>query len=72
MDNLYLIHEGLPEQLSYPVARPTRDAIVQAYGYAHRRMLAAGTAFMVLGFVWVGITRNLNAKTMAQTKGNVF
>ncbi|PCG98484.1 Major facilitator superfamily domain, general substrate transporter [Penicillium occitanis (nom. inval.)] len=72
MDNLYLIYESLPEQLSYPVGSPTRDAIVQAYGYAQARMLAAGTAFMVLGFVWVGIMRNLNVKTMTQTKGNVF
>lgn len=72
MDNLYLIYESLPEQLSYPVGSPTRDAIVQAYGYAQTRMLAAGTAFMVLGFVWVGIMRNLNVKTMTQTKGNVF
>jgi hypothetical protein len=72
MDNLYLIYESLPEQLSYPVGSPTRDAIVLAYGYAQTRMLAAGTAFMVLGFVWVGIMRNLNVKTMTQTKGNVF
>lgn len=72
MDNLYLIYESLPEQLSYPVGSPTRDAIVQAYGYAQTRMLAACTAFMVLGFVWVGIMRNLNVKTMTQTKGNVF
>jgi hypothetical protein len=34
-------------------------------------MLIAGTAFMVLGFIWVGMMRNLNVKNMTQTKGNV-
>ena len=70
--DLMLIYESLTEQLSYPVGTPTRDAIVDAYGYAQVRMLAAGTAFMVLGFVWVGMMRNLNVKNMTQTKGNVL
>lgn len=66
------IYEMLPTQLSYPVGSPTRTAISEAYGYAQVRMLAAGTSIMVLGFVWVGIMRNLNVKTMTQTKGNVL
>lgn len=70
--NLMLIYESLVEQLSYPVGSPTRDAIVQAYGYAQTRMLIAGTVFMVLGFIWVGMMRNLNVKNMTQTRGNVF
>lgn len=70
--DLLLIYESLTQQLSYPVGSPTRDAIVDAYGYAQVRMLAAGTAFMVLGFIWVGMMRNLNVKKMTQTKGNVF
>ncbi|KAJ5905488.1 uncharacterized protein N7473_002404 [Penicillium subrubescens] len=69
---LMLIYESLVEQLSYPVGSPTRDAIVEAYGYAQTRMLIAGTVFMVLGFVWVGMMRNINVKNMTQTKGNVF
>lgn len=72
MANLDLIYESLPEQLSYPVGSPTRDAIVNAYGYSQPRMIIAGTVFMVLGFVWVGIMKNLNVKNMTQTKGNVF
>lgn len=71
-DDLNLIYESLTEQLSYMVGSPERDAINQAYGYAQTRMLAAGTAFMVLGFIWVGMMRNLNVKTMTQTKGNVL
>lgn len=72
MPNLSLIYSSLPQQLSYPVGSPERNAIVEAYGYAQPRMLAAGTAFMVLGFIWVGMMKNLNVKNMTQTKGNVF
>ena len=67
-----LIYGSLTQQLSYPVGSPTRDAIVDAYGYAQVRMLIAGTVFMVLGFAWVGMMKNLNVKKMTQTKGNVF
>ncbi|KAF9895316.1 hypothetical protein FE257_000220 [Aspergillus nanangensis] len=72
VENLYLIYSSLPEQLSHAVGTPARDAIVAAYGYAQARMLAAGTAFMVLGFLWVAMIRNLNVKNMTQTKGNVL
>ncbi|KAJ5963378.1 Major facilitator superfamily domain general substrate transporter [Penicillium vulpinum] len=72
MPNLALIYSSLPQQLSYAVGTHERDAIVEAYGYAQPRMLAAGTSLMVLGFIWVGMMRNLNVKNMTQTKGNVF
>jgi MFS family permease len=72
MANLYTIYESLPIQLTYAIGTPERDAINAAYGYAQVRMLAAGTAFMVLGFVWVGMMKNLNVKTMSQTRGNVL
>ncbi|KAJ5990887.1 siderochrome-iron transporter MirB [Penicillium canescens] len=49
--DIALIYEGLLAQLSYSVGSPTRYAIVKAYGYAQTRMLASGTAFMVLGFI---------------------
>ncbi|GFF58861.1 siderophore iron transporter mirB [Aspergillus udagawae] len=70
--DLDLIYKSLPTQLSYPVGSAIRTAIVEAYGYAQARMLIAGTAFMVLGFIWVGMMRNLNVKNMTQTKGNVL
>ncbi|KAH8700910.1 siderochrome-iron transporter MirB [Talaromyces proteolyticus] len=72
LPNLSLIYESLPEQLSFPVGSPTRDAIVSAYGYAQVRMLAAGTAFMVLGFIWVGMMKDINVKNKTQTRGNVL
>jgi MFS family permease len=70
--NVALIFESLPTQLTYAVGTEVRDVLNEAYGYAQVRMLAAGTAFMVLGFIWVGMMRNLNVKEMTQTKGNVF
>jgi MFS family permease len=70
--DLDLIYKSLPTQLSYPVGSAIRTAIVEAYGYAQARMLIAGTAFMVLGFIWVGMMRNLNVKNMTQTRGNVL
>ncbi|KAL3484192.1 major facilitator superfamily domain-containing protein [Aspergillus germanicus] len=72
MPNVALIFESLPTQLTYAVGTEVRDVLNDAYGYAQVRMLAAGTAFMVLGFIWVGMMRNLNVKEMTQTKGNVF
>ncbi|KAI6907539.1 MFS general substrate transporter [Hortaea werneckii] len=72
MADLPVIYSSLVQQLSYPVGTPERDGIVAAYGYAQPILLAAGTAFMALGFIWVGMMRNLNVKTMVQTKGNLF
>ncbi|KIX05780.1 uncharacterized protein Z518_03752 [Rhinocladiella mackenziei CBS 650.93] len=72
LPDLLTIYGSLPVQLSYPVGSPERLGIQKAYGYAQARMLAAGTAIMVLGFVWVAMMRDLNVKKMSQTKGNVF
>ncbi|TQW00270.1 siderophore iron transporter mirB [Cordyceps javanica] len=72
LGNLTTIYSMYTVQLSYPWGSPTRDAIVKSYGYAQPRMLAAGTAFMALGFLWVGMIKNMNVKKMKQTKGNVL
>lgn len=66
------IYGSINTQLSYAVGTPERLAIQKSYGYAQARMLAAATGIMVLGFVWVGMMRNLNVKKMSQTVGNVF
>ncbi|KAL4926713.1 MFS siderochrome iron transporter MirB [Aspergillus undulatus] len=72
MSNIAYISGDLSTQLQYPVGSEVRNVLEDAYGYAQVRMLAAGTAFMVLGFIWVGMMRNLNVKNMTQTKGNVL
>ena len=72
LENLADIYGDIEVQLSYPKGSAERIAIQQAYGYAQTRMLAAGTAVMALGFVWVALIRNLKVSEMKQTKGNVF
>ncbi|KAB8237529.1 MFS siderochrome iron transporter MirB [Aspergillus alliaceus] len=72
LPDLATIYSSLPTQLSYPVNSPERIGIQKAYGYAQTRMLAAGTGLMVLSFVAVFMMRNMNLKTMSQTKGVVF
>ncbi|KAJ5201660.1 uncharacterized protein N7498_006323 [Penicillium cinerascens] len=72
MPEVATIYASLPAQLAYPVGSPERLGIQLAYGYAQTRMLAAGTAIMVLGFVWVAMMKDLNVKKMTQTKGTVL
>ncbi|KAF2220759.1 siderochrome-iron transporter MirB [Elsinoe ampelina] len=70
--SLPLIYGSLVQQLSYSVGSPERDAIVGAYGHAQAVMLAVGTSFMVLGFFWVALIKDVDVRKMSQTKGNVF
>ncbi|OAA71423.1 siderochrome-iron transporter MirB [Cordyceps fumosorosea ARSEF 2679] len=72
LPNLMTIYSMYTAQIAYPWGSPTRDAIIKSYSYAQPRMLAAGTAFMALGFIWVGMIKNINVKNMSQTKGNVL
>ncbi|KFY32146.1 hypothetical protein V493_00480 [Pseudogymnoascus sp. VKM F-4281 (FW-2241)] len=71
MPDLQTIYASLPAQLAYKVGTPERLAIQQAYGYAQTRMLAAGCSVMVLGFIAVAMIRDINVKTMSQTKDNI-
>ncbi|EON98860.1 putative mfs siderochrome iron transporter protein [Phaeoacremonium minimum UCRPA7] len=72
LDDIASIYGDLDVQLSYPKGSDERIGIQKAYGYAQTRMLAAGTAIMVLSFIWVALIRNLNVSKLKQTKGNVF
>jgi hypothetical protein len=66
------IYGDIEVQLSYAKGTAERIAIQKAYAYAQTRMLAAGTAIMVLSFIWVALIKNYNVSKMGQTKGNVF
>lgn len=70
--NLDSIYEELDTQLSYPIGSAARLAIQDAYGYAQTRMLAAGTGIMVLGLVWMLLIKNIDLRTIEQTKGMIF
>ncbi|KAF4551973.1 MFS siderochrome iron transporter B-like protein [Elsinoe fawcettii] len=72
LPSLPLIYGSLVQQLSYPVGSVERDVIVGAYAHAQAIMLASGTAFMALGFIWVAMIKNVDVRKMTQTKGNVF
>ncbi|CAK7226143.1 hypothetical protein SBRCBS47491_006130 [Sporothrix bragantina] len=72
LPDLASIYGSLPVQLSYAPGTPERLGIQLAYGYTQTRMLAAGTAIMVVGFAATALMRNLNVKTMTQTRGNVL
>jgi len=66
------IYSDIETQLSYEPDSPVRLAIQEAYGYAQTRMLAAGTAIMILGFVSILLIRNINVSKINQVKGTVF
>ncbi|KAI5459006.1 major facilitator superfamily domain-containing protein [Mariannaea sp. PMI_226] len=71
-DSIADIYGDIEVQLSYEKGTPERFGIQQAYAYAQTRMLAAGTAIMVLSFIWVAMIKNYNVSKMAQTKGQVW
>lgn len=72
LPDLVTIYGSLPAQLAYAPGTPERLGIQLAYGYTQTRMLAAGTSIMVVAFAAVFLMRNLNVKTMTQTRGNVL
>ncbi|EXJ54875.1 uncharacterized protein A1O5_12941 [Cladophialophora psammophila CBS 110553] len=66
------IYGDLTVQLSYPMGSPAREAIMEAYGIAQRRMLIAGTSVMGLALFFVLMIRDINISKNAQVKGVVF
>ncbi|CCH43271.1 Siderophore iron transporter [Wickerhamomyces ciferrii] len=72
LDAVADIYGDIEVQLSYEKGSLERIAIQKAYAYAQTRMLAAGTAIMALGFIWVALIRNYKVSEMKQNKGNLF
>lgn len=72
LPNLLLIYGDITTQLSYPIGSETRLAIQHAYGDAQVRMLAAGTAVWVVGFIGVIMWRDINVIGIKQAKGHVW
>ncbi|EHK45528.1 hypothetical protein TRIATDRAFT_128042 [Trichoderma atroviride IMI 206040] len=70
-ENLLLIYESLPTQLSFPVGSPERTAIQHAYGDVQQRLMIAGTAVWVIGVVSVLMWRDIKVINIKQTKGQV-
>lgn len=63
-------------QMSYPDGSPERDAIVGAYGDVQRKMVIAGSVFILPCIVAIFMWKNINVKNIdkekSQTKGNVW
>ncbi|KAF2101793.1 MFS general substrate transporter [Rhizodiscina lignyota] len=72
IDDFATIYGDLTTQLSYPKGTPVRDAVIGAYGVAQQRMCIAGTAILVLGFVWIAMWKDYKVSEMRQVKGRVF
>jgi hypothetical protein len=65
------IYNDLTVQLSYPMDDPCREAIIQSYGVAQKRMLIAGTAIMAISLVCVFLIKNIKINKQ-QMKGVLF
>lgn len=61
-DQWETIYEDLEEQLKYPVGSVGRIAIQNAYAFAQRNMMIAGTAIMGLSIVAVAIMRDIKVQ----------
>jgi MFS family permease len=72
MANIEMIYMDIMTQLSYPVGSPTRIAIQQAYGDAQKYLFVAATAVWILGIAGTMMWRNIDLKSIKQTKGRVF
>ncbi|KAF3924413.1 hypothetical protein AA313_de0206836 [Arthrobotrys entomopaga] len=65
------IYDDLDMQLSFEMGDPVREAIIQAYGMAQKRMLIAGTAIMAFAFIGMLLIKNVRVNSQ-QMKGVVF
>lgn len=65
------IYENLELQLSYPVGDPVREAIMQAYAIAQRRMVIVGLFILLLSIPAVGVWRDVRVSQFKQVKGRV-
>lgn len=66
------IYEHLHLQLSYPVGSPVREAIIQAYTIAQRRMVLAGLCILLLAIPSVAVWKDVRVSQFRQVKGRVI
>lgn len=66
------IYENLELQLSYPVGSPVREATMQAYGIAQRRMVLAGLLILFIAIPSVAMWRDVKVSQFTQVKGRVL
>ena len=66
------LYGSIEEVLSYPIGTPERDATIQAYGVAQRRMLIAGLSILPLAVASILMWRDIRLKKLSQVRGTVF
>lgn len=66
------IYEDLELQLSYPVGDPVREAVMQAYAIAQRRMVIAGLFVLMAAIPSVMVWRDVRVSQFKQVKGRVI
>ncbi|KUI58342.1 Siderophore iron transporter mirB [Cytospora mali] len=66
------IYENLHVQLSYHMGSPVREAIIQAYAIAQRRMLLAGLCILLIAIPAVAMWRDVRVSQFRQVKGRVL
>jgi hypothetical protein len=70
--NVELVYNSIYSQLGYPAGSPERLGIAMAYGDAQRIMLITSVCLLVGALASVAMWRNINLKTIKQTRGNVI
>lgn len=66
------IYEDLELQLSYPVGDPVREAVMEAYGIAQRRMVIVGMFILMAAIPSVVVWRDVRVSQFKQVKGRVL
>lgn len=70
--NVEMVYNNLYSQLAYPAGSEERLGIAKAYGDAQRIMLITSTCILVGGLASIAMWRDVNLKTINQTRGNVI
>ena len=71
LSNLATIYADITQQLSYETGSQARLAIQQAYGDAQSALLIAATSVWAIGIVAVLMWKNVDVRSIIQTKGQV-
>lgn len=66
------IYEDLELQLTYPMGNPVREALIEAYGIAQRRMVIAGLLVLFIAIPSVAVWRDIRVSQFQQVKGRVL
>lgn len=70
--NVEMVYNNMYSQLAYPWGSDARHGIALAYGDAQRYMLITSVCLLVPAFFAVAMWRNIDLRTIKQTRGRVI